>query len=193
MWRATVSPLVWLISGSSTARYLLVAIVIGLAQPDAAGGGWTQDDGDFSIDVTYRQVEDGRSSTAVFMLSLVCIGNTCKREILSLNQCFQNLGQRPKNEVSFNVATPWYGKPTLTVTRSENVILATERIPGGAFSFRFVITPSARQPNGLRHIDSIEFSGSLDKYSDILKCQTSTALVRVRSGNVPAACQFNLT
>jgi len=176
-------------------RAFLAALFILSVTETAAAGGWTKDNGDFSVDVTYRQVEDGRPGTAVFMLSIVCIDNRCRLETVTLNQCFEHLGQRPKSQVSFNVATPWYGPPALTVTRAGNVILATDRIPGGALSYRFVISPdvsATSQTGEVRAIRSVTFSGSLDKYSDILNRQIAVPLVRVPPGAISAACPFNV-
>jgi hypothetical protein len=176
-------------------RALLTAFLMLSLTEAAAAGGWTKDNGDFSVDLTYRQVEDGRPSASVFMLGLVCIDNRCKLEIVSLNQCFEQIGQRPRSQTSFNMVTPWYGQPTLTVTRSANVILATDRFPGGALSYRLVISPDASvtsQTGDLHGIGSISFSGSLDKYSDILKRQIAVPLVRVPPGMISAACPFSI-
>ena len=176
-------------------RLLLVVCGTLLGSTNTVSAGWTSESGDFSLDVAYRQVEDGKPATTVVMLSLACIDSRCKLETLTLNQCFDTLGQRPKSEVSFNVPATWYGPPRLTVTRSDNVILATERIPGGALSYRFVISPDRTvtgETGKVVPIKAVEFSGALDKYSDILKRQLAVSLVRVPSGQVSAACPFNV-
>ena len=176
-------------------RILSVVCGILLGSTNIVSAGWTSESGDFSLDLAYRQVEDSKPATTVVMLSLACIDSRCKLETLTLNQCFDTLGQRPKIEVSFNIPATWYGPPRLTVTRSENVVLATERIPGGALSYRFVISPDravTSETGKVVPIKRIEFSGSLDKYSDILKRQIAVPLVRVPSGQVSAACPFNV-
>lgn len=178
-----------------TAACFAASLALSVITAAEGAGGWTGPGGDFHVRLAYRQVEDGKPTPALFLLELVCIGNRCKLETLTLNGCLSLSGsqsvQSPSSTTSFNTEMPWYGSPTLTVTRAGNVVLATETFRGGAMSYRFVLfTDPPTNPPGQLSVRRVKFSGSLDKYSTVLGRQLAIPLKFVEPGMAPVACPF---
>ena len=90
---------------------------------------------DIHIEMSFRQMEDGKLSEAVHLFELWCDNGRCDLTVISINQCFLG-GFVPKVERSSNMILAGLGKGTLKVKYSRDGMLQLEEdIVGGKISY----------------------------------------------------------
>lgn len=153
-----------------------------------------------SLNVAYRQLEQGQLSEFVHQLELQCWDARCSVTILSLNQCMQSsagLAFYPKVQRSST------DDGDLKVIRvSPGLLEAEQKLEGTRFLYRFSYIeredPGLRQRLGLRNSRFFErlsaFSGSAVKSSEVLGKVVSWDLVPLKGASafVEARCKIML-
>jgi hypothetical protein len=146
---------------------------------------------DLHIELSYRQLEEGKLSEGIHLFDLWCDNGRCDLTILTLNQC---LGDRffPKVEKSSNMKLAGIRQGNLQVNYSGNGILQLqEDIPDGKISY-FLRFREARTENEkhqshnslftrddelLKRLVLTDFKGNLTKYSTVLDKVVSVEFV----------------
>jgi hypothetical protein len=138
------------------------------------------------LEVGYRQLQDGKLSDSVHLLTLQCWDGQCSLTTVSVNQCSPTSAGRG-----------FYPKPERTSTFEGNLsvvettpgsLIAEEKHPATVFKYRFAYetrsNPDLSQQLGLKTIKYIVgltgFSGSAIKDSAILGKVISWELVPLR-------------
>jgi hypothetical protein len=134
---------------------------------------------DIHIEMSFRQMEDGKLSEGVHLFELWCDNGRCDLTVTSINQCFLG-GFVPKVQRSSNMILAGLGKGTLKVKYSgKGLLQLDEDIVGSkisyALSFREAKTESeehqthnklfTNDEKGSKKIVLTDFKGSLTKYS----------------------------
>jgi hypothetical protein len=137
---------------------------------------------DIHIEMSFRQMEDGKLSAGVHLFELWCDNGRCDLTVTSLNQCFLG-GFVPKVARASNMLLAGLGKGTLKVKYSgKGMLQLDEDIVGGKISyflsFREAKTESEERQThnklfindekGPKKIVLTDFKGSVTKYSTVL-------------------------
>lgn len=141
------------------------------------------------LEVTYRQLQEGKLSKSVHYLILDCWNGECALTTLTLNQCV-DFGWGPprffpKIERTTTEERTATGQRTLMVSRTgPNTIIAEETHPETFLRYRFTFVKPKPEPGSIFDgfvINLTEFSGAAAKDSEILDKAIGWELVPLKS------------